>query len=119
MYVPKSQCIEWPQHLLRMQSKFVELLQQQKWCDVTLACDDGRTLRAHRIILCAASVYLERVLSPVSTTCDAYVILKQCPYTDIELILRFLYGGVIEVAEVSTQRRTIDLSHVDWMNHDN
>lgn len=101
MNKPKCQCVRWPQHSRHMQTKFADLWSQEKWCDVTVACDDGQTIRAHRIILCAGSQYLERVLSPVSANTEAYVILHDCSYEDVRLIVQFMYSGMINVAEVS------------------
>lgn len=83
-----------------MQANFADLWADEKWCDVTLACDDGRTMRAHRIILCAGSRYLGRVLSPVAAGTEAFVVLKDCSYADIRLVVQFMYSGAIEVAEV-------------------
>lgn len=97
-----SNHLHWPDYQQHLQSQFKQLHKQMKWCDVTLACDDGRTLRGHRMMLCAGSQYLDRVLSSSTTMapCETYVILKDCPFDDIRLVVEFLYCGLVDVSVV-------------------
>lgn len=95
-----QQCVEWPHYSTHMHSKLSESLLLEKWCDVTLACDDGRTLRAHRVLLCAGSQYFERILPPASVASDIYVVIKDCPFDDVAHLVRFLYSGAVNVTEV-------------------
>ena len=50
---------QWDTHLNDRYPKFNFLFQQKKFVDVMLVAAEGRTLKAHRLILSASSQYLE------------------------------------------------------------
>jgi len=50
---------QWDTHLNDRFPKFNFLFQQKKFVDVMLVAAEGRTLKAHRLILSASSQYLE------------------------------------------------------------
>lgn len=97
------QNVQWNQPYLR--TCFANLLRQNRFCDVTLACDNGETLMAHRAILCSCSEYFSRVFCSVEK--DAVVILKDCNYDDVKLIIQFIYNGEINVEQVEISVNTI------------
>lgn len=90
------QSLRWNQPHLR--TVFANLLQQARFCDVTLACDNGESLMAHRAVLCSCSEYFNRVLYAVEK--DTMVILKDCRFDDVKLIIEFMYNGEIKVEQV-------------------
>ncbi|XP_034181126.2 uncharacterized protein LOC117604775 [Osmia lignaria lignaria] len=44
---PQQYCLRWKYHHSNLQIMFLQLLERQAYCDVTLACE-GKTLRAHK-----------------------------------------------------------------------
>ena len=44
------------------------MLNDEDFTDVTLACDDGQLVKAHKVILAAASPLLQENLGPGSTS---------------------------------------------------
>lgn len=73
---------------------------QGRFCDVTLASEDGQTVKAHRSVLCACSGYFDTVLSRITTDKDTLVILKDCSIVEIKLLISFMYNGEISVDRV-------------------
>lgn len=80
---------------------FSQLLDQGRFCDVTLACQGGETLRAHRVVLCACSAYFDTVLLNSTPEKETLAILRDCDFDDIRLIIEFMYNGEISLPLVS------------------
>lgn len=59
--------------------------------DVTLACDDGSVVRAHRVVLAAASPLLASLLR--NPALDHVVHLSGVKKTQLNHLLEFLYNG--------------------------
>lgn len=56
--MPDHYLLQWSNHLTNIASAFTSLRQNNKLVDVTLAAD-GRSLEAHKVVLCACSAYFE------------------------------------------------------------
>lgn len=97
-----SKNIRWNryQHQSHLQTGFCTQLKEGRFCDVTIACDDGQTLRAHRSVLCACSTYFNAVLTDATTGRDTLVIIKDCKFEDVKLIIDFMYHGEIQIQQV-------------------
>lgn len=70
---------------------------QQQLLDVTLVCD-GRSVRAHRVLLAAHSPLFSRLLMDHPSK-HPIIILRDTPYTDMKLLLELLYNGQVAVKE--------------------
>lgn len=79
---------------------FSQLLDRECFCDVTLACE-GRTLRAHRVVLCACSTYFDSILTSGNSDKETIVIMKDCRFDDVKCLIDFMYKGEINVEHVS------------------
>ena len=55
-------CLRWDGFRSRLSSVFDELRQDGELLDVTLCCDGGHTVKAHRILLSASSPCLRQLL---------------------------------------------------------
>lgn len=95
-------CLRWKYHHSNLQTMFSQLLDRGCFCDVTLACE-GRTLKAHRVVLCACSTYFDSILTNGCSDKDPIVIMKDCKFDDIKCLIEFMYKGEINVEHVSTQ----------------
>lgn len=82
---------------------FSQLLEREAFCDVTLACE-GRTIKAHKIVLSACSTYFETILSQYEEK-DPILIMKDVKYVDIKCLVEFMYKGEINVEHVSNNQR--------------
>lgn len=97
-------CVRWDFHQSQLQTSFTHQLKQGRFCDLTIACDGGETLKAHRSILCACSGYFDSVLIDAGVGKDTLVILKDCDFREVSLIIEFMYNGEICVDQVSCEK---------------
>lgn len=97
----KTQWIRWDSHQNELQTQLLRLLGWGRFCDVTLACENGQSLKAHRAILCAASNYFDSVLSNLNPDKETLIVMKDCNYDDMKLLIEFMYKGEIIVDQVS------------------
>lgn len=94
--------IRWDLHERNLKSMFVLQMVHNRFCDVTLACKDGQTIRAHGAVLSACSAYFDTVLTGVSSGKETLVIMKDCDFVDMKMLVQFMYYGEIHVDEVSS-----------------
>lgn len=101
--LPQQYCLRWRYHHSNLQTMFSQLLEREAFCDVTLACE-GRTIKAHKIVLSACSTYFETILSQYEEK-DPILIMKDVKYVDIKCLVEFMYKGEINVEHVSNNQR--------------
>ena len=75
------------------------LLGAEQFTDVLLAAE-GRTIRAHKVVLSACSSYFERLFTEFDEK-NQIVIMRDTSYADISAIVEFMYKGEINVAQVN------------------
>lgn len=80
---------------------FYQQLKNGRFCDITLVCDNGQMLRAHRSVLCACSTYFDNILSKSTAEKETIVIMRECKFAELKLLLEYMYNGVISVDKVS------------------
>ncbi|KAG8037739.1 hypothetical protein G9C98_005950 [Cotesia typhae] len=80
--------------------------------DVTLACDDGSVVRAHRVVLAAASPFLASLLR--NPALDHVVHLSGVRRTQLTHLLEFLYNGeaLIPSSELTPLRELFELLQI-------
>ncbi|XP_011504445.1 PREDICTED: transcription factor Ken [Ceratosolen solmsi marchali] len=80
--------------------------------DVTLACDDGSVVRAHRVVLAAASPLLASLLR--NPALDHVVHLSGVRKTQLSHLLEFLYNGeaLIPSTELTPLRELFELLQI-------
>ena len=79
-------------------STFNVLYSDQEFTDVTLVCDEDKQVKAHKVILSSSSKLFRRILlrNPHQ---HPLIYLKGVDYENLQLILRFMYLGQLEVAQ--------------------
>ncbi|XP_073994330.1 uncharacterized protein isoform X2 [Rhodnius prolixus] len=118
--VAQQYCLRWKYHHSNLQVMFAQLLERESFCDVTLACE-GKTLRAHKMMLSACSTYFDSIFSKHEEK-DPIVILKDVKFEDIKALVEFMYKGEINVenSQLSTLLQTAEelrikgLAAVSW-----
>ena len=75
---------------------------KEDFSDVTLACDDDKQIKSHKMILSACSPFFQKVLlnNPHQ---HPLIYLKGIKYESLKLILRFMYLGETKVSEEDLQ----------------
>ncbi|CAD7004171.1 unnamed protein product [Ceratitis capitata] len=95
--VPQQFCLRWNNYQSNLTSVFDQLLQTESFVDVTLACD-GRSIKAHKMILSACSPYFQMLFS--DTPCQhPIVIMRDVNWADLKAIVEFMYRGEINVSQ--------------------
>ena len=77
---------------------FKELLSDEEFTDVTLACDDDKQIKAHKAILCSSSTFFKRILKK-NPHQHPLVYLKGINQESLQSIVQFIYLGQTEVAQ--------------------
>ena len=67
--------------------------------DVTLVCDDQKSLEAHKIILTASSPMFAKIINNFYNSNNAVIFLKGIKYEEMESILKYLYLGQVAMPE--------------------
>ncbi|KAJ8921777.1 hypothetical protein NQ315_008403 [Exocentrus adspersus] len=122
--LPQQYCLRWRYHHSNLQTMFSQLLEREAFCDVTLACE-GRTIKAHKIVLSACSTYFEAILSQYEEK-DPILIMKDVKYVDIKCLVEFMYKGEINVehCHLATLLKTAEelrikgLAEVSWRDEE-
>ena len=58
MNASEKLCLKWNDFQANISSSFGELRSDKDFTDVTLACEDGTQLEAHKVILASSSPFL-------------------------------------------------------------
>ena len=69
-----------------------------EFSDVTLACEDGRQIYAHRVILASSSSFFQEVLTKVMHS-HPLIYLKGVPHAHLSAIVDLIYLGQAEVVQ--------------------
>ena len=89
-------CLQWNDFRENVDSAFKSLRNDKKFTDVTLACEDGQQIEAHKIILAASSPFFEKILQK-SKHPHPLIYLKGFQSKDFVSIMDFLYFGEANV----------------------
>ena len=90
--------LKWSEFELNVRDYFKNLREDENYCDVTLATDDGHQIQAHKIILSAGSGFFNRIFSQLKSK-NLVIYLKGVEKQILEKIIDFLYNGETNVAQ--------------------
>ncbi|XP_014235207.1 uncharacterized protein LOC106657979 [Trichogramma pretiosum] len=116
-------CLRWKYHHSNLQTMFSLLLERQAYCDVTLACE-GKSLKAHKVVLSACSTYFDTLLSQYEEKDTTIVMIQDVKFSDIKALVEFMYKGEINIdhSRLSSLLKTAEdlhikgLAEVSWRN---
>jgi len=98
MGITQKYSLKWNDFTVNVASTFRDLHARQDFVDVTLACADGSTLEAHKVVLSSVSSYFRDILK--QTPCKhPIIILKDTPRDEASAMLEFAYTGEVNVAQ--------------------
>ncbi|KAL5276932.1 Br-c family protein [Megaselia abdita] len=99
MAEPQHFCLRWNNYQSSITSAFENLRDDEDFVDVTLACD-GRSIKAHRVVLSACSPYFRELLK--STSCKhPVIVLQDVSFLDLHALVEFIYHGEVNVHQNS------------------
>lgn len=85
-----------------MTSVFHQLLRNEDFVDVTLACDD-LSLKAHKVVLSACSSYFQKLLLENPCKHPTIIMPHDVSFSDLKFIIDFVYKGEIDVSQTELQ----------------
>lgn len=88
-------CLRWNNFQSNLLNVFERLFLDERFVDVTLACE-GQLIKAHQMILSASSSYFQEIFTTTPCT-HPVVIMKDVPLKDLRKLLEFMYRGEINV----------------------
>ncbi|KAG7298373.1 hypothetical protein JYU34_017990 [Plutella xylostella] len=141
--LPQQYCLRWKHHHSNVQNMFAQLLEKERFCDVTLYCSPsfasqlergdtvdpesikGVSLRAHRVVLAACSELLGCLLGAHSGGEPVLVIDGASP-SHVRALLHYMYTGEMSVprSQLQSLLKTAEelkikgLTDIRWNNKD-
>ncbi|XP_050708671.1 protein abrupt-like isoform X7 [Eriocheir sinensis] len=112
-------CLRWNNFHSNIATSFEHLRDHEDFVDVTLACE-GRSLKAHKVVLSACSPYFRNLLK--QNPCQhPIIILRDVAYVDMSALLSFVYQGEVYVSQdrLTTFLRTAELLHIKGLTEQN
>ena len=89
-------CLQWNDFKDNINSVFEKLRENKEFTDVTLACEDGLQMEAHKFILASSSPFFEKILQKIKHP-HPLIYLKGFQSKDFVSILDFVYSGEANV----------------------
>ena len=89
-------CLQWNDFKENVNSAFGKLRSNKEFTDVTLVCEDGHQMEAHKVILASSSPFFEKILLR-SKHSQPLIYLRGFQSKDFASILDFLYFGEANV----------------------
>ena len=89
-------CLQWNDFKANVNSAFGRLRDDKDFTDVTLACEDGHQMEAHKVILASSSPFFEKILQRNKHP-HPLIYLRGFQSQDLLAILDFLYFGEANV----------------------
>ena len=88
--------LEWKGYDFIKELAFQTLYEDQDFADVTLACENDSSLRAHKVILSSCSEFFSKILKQ-NPSPHPLIYLQGVSIEDLQLLKRFMYIGRTEV----------------------
>ena len=91
-------CVQWNDFKRDINSTFGKLRNDREFTDITLVCEDGQHMEAHKVIMAASSPCFEKMLQK-SKHPYPLIYLRGFQSKDVASILDFLYTGEANVQQ--------------------
>ena len=93
-------CLQWNDFQDNIKSAFGNLRDDNDFADVTLACEDGQQVEAHKVILAASSPFFQNLLGRNKHS-HPLIYMRGVKSDDLLAIVDFLYRGEANVYQES------------------
>ena len=85
-------CLQWNDFKDNVRNAFGSLREDNNFADVTLACEDGQQVEAHKVILATSSPFFKMLLGRNKHP-HPLLYMRGVKYANLLAILEFLYRG--------------------------
>ena len=89
-------CLQWNDFQDNIKSAFGNLREDKDFKDVTLVCEDGQQVEAHKVVLVSSSPFFQKLLGR-SKHPHPLIYMRGLKFDDLHAILDFLYLGEANV----------------------
>ena len=89
-------CLQWNDFQDNVKSAFGNLRESTDFADVTLACEDGKQVEVHKVILASSSPFFQNILRKNKHT-HPLIYMRGMKSDDLLAIVDFLYCGEANV----------------------
>ena len=91
-------CLQWNDFQENIKSAFEKLKEDADFKDVTLVCEDGQQVEAHKVILASSSPFFQKLLGR-NRHPHPLIFMRGLKFDDLLAILDFLYRGEANVVQ--------------------
>ena len=91
-------CLQWNDFAENITSTFTELREDREFADVTLACEDGQQIEAHKVVLISSSPFFRSLLSK-NRHPSPLIYMRGVDFGHLSALADFLYLGEANVAQ--------------------
>ena len=96
MQTTEKLCLQWNDFKENVSSAFGKFKDDQEFADVTLACEDGQQVEAHRLVLASSSPFFWNLLKKNKHS-HPLIFMRGVKFEDLVAITDFLYLGEANV----------------------
>ena len=100
MHQQEKFCVKWNDFQENISSSFRLLRRDGDFADVTLACEDGKTIEAHKIILSSSSNFFQKILRKKQHP-HPLIFMRGLRSEELESLLDFCYFGEASVLQTN------------------
>ena len=98
MTTEEKVCLKWNDHSTNLGETFSELRADQCLLDVTLACEDGKQIEAHKVVLTAGSLFFRNIIN-IKKLDTLIIYMRGFDSSDLASVVDFLYDGEVNVLQ--------------------
>merc|ERR1719394_483681 len=91
-------CLQWNEFQGNVKTSYSSIRKTEDFSDVTLACEDGQEIKAHRVILSSSSIFFRDLLKKTSHY-HPFVFMRGIQFRTLSSIVDFIYHGEVEVTK--------------------
>ena len=91
-------CIQWNDFKENVAIAFTNIREEKDFTDVTLACEDGEQVEAHKVILAASSPFFQKLLGRTKHA-HPLIFMRGVKSTEMVAIVDFLYCGETNILQ--------------------
>ena len=95
-------CVQWIDFKENAKSSFGNLREDNDFTDVTLACEDGKQIEAHKVILASSSPFFQNILKRNKHP-HPLIYMKGVRSDDLSSVVDFLYCGEANVFQANLE----------------
>ena len=96
MHTSEKFFLKWKDFKENINTAFVALRNDVEFTDITLVCEDGNQVEAHKIVLAASSPFFHNLLKK-NRHANPLIYMRGLKFKDLVAIVDFLYYGEVDI----------------------